>query len=503
MLQFDTPTQAANWLGSRVTGNLHCDSRLVQAGDGFIAWPGAAVDARQFVRTALKQGASACLVERDGVEAFDLDDDSVAAFESLKAATGPVASLFFGEPSAQLDVLAVTGTNGKTSTAWWLAQALSGLDAGHAIPCGLVGTLGVGRPPDLMSTGMTTPDPVLLQRQFRRFVDQGLRACAIEASSIGLAERRLDGTRIKLAVFTNFTHDHLDYHGSMDAYWRAKAELFAWPGLKAAVVNLDDPMAQEVLSVLSGQTVEIWTCSRRGAARLRASDVHYSSSGLTFTVIEGEVSVVLRTRLVGDFNVANLLGVIGAMRAMGVPLEQSIEACGKLAPVPGRMDCVGGPGQPMVAVDYAHTPDALEQALLALRPLARDRGGQLWCVFGCGGDRDVAKRPLMGRLAQQHADQVVLTSDNPRSEDPMSIIQAIRAGLDGKERLTVEQDRGRAIAHALTHARADDVVLIAGKGHEEYQETAGVRQPFSDKSCALGILRHLGLNTAGLTGAAA
>jgi UDP-N-acetylmuramoyl-L-alanyl-D-glutamate--2,6-diaminopimelate ligase len=215
------------------------------------------------------------------------------------------------------------------------------------------------------------------------------------------------------------------------------------------------------------------------------------------------VSVVLRTRLVGDFNVANLLGVIGAMRAMGVPLEQSIEACGKLAPVPGRMDCVGGPGQPLVAVDYAHTPDALEQALLALRPLARERGGQLWCVFGCGGDRDVAKRPLMGRLAQQHADQVVLTSDNPRSEDPMSIIQAIRAGLDGKERLTVEQDRGRAIAHALTHARVDDVVLIAGKGHEEYQETAGVRQPFSDKSCALGILRHLGLNTAGLTGAAA
>ena len=503
MLQFDTPIQAAKWLGSRVTGNLHCDSRLVRAGDGFIAWPGAAVDGRRFVRAALKQGANACLVERDGVEAFDLEDASVAAFPSLKAATGPVASLYFGEPSSKLDVLAVTGTNGKTSTAWWLAQALSSLDGDQAIPCGLVGTLGVGRPPDLLSTGMTTPDPVLLQQQFRRFVDQGLRACAIEASSIGLAERRLDGTRIKLAVFTNFTHDHLDYHGTMDAYWRAKAELFAWPGLKTAVVNLDDPMASEVLSILSRKVVETWTCSRRGAARLRASDVHYRDSGLAFTVTEGEVSVPLRTRLVGDFNVANLLGVIGSMRAMGVPLTRSIEACSKLAPVPGRMDCVGGSGQPLVAVDYAHTPDALEQALLALRPLARGRGGQLWCVFGCGGDRDVAKRPLMGHLAHQHADHVVLTSDNPRSEEPMSIIQAIRAGLKHDDRLTVESDRGRAIAHALTQARVDDVVLIAGKGHEDYQETAGIRQPFSDKDCALGILRRIGASPVRLDGGTA
>ena len=500
MLQFDTPIQAAKWLGARVTGNLQTDSRLVQAGDGFIAWPGAAADGRRFVRAALKQGASACLVEREGVEAFGLEDPLVASYPGLKAATGPVASRYFAEPSSELDVLAVTGTNGKTSTAWWLAQALSGLDADQAIPCGLVGTLGVGRPPDLQSTGMTTPDPVLLQRQFRRFVDEGLRACAIEASSIGLAERRLDGTRIRIAIFTNFTHDHLDYHGSMAAYWRAKAELFAWPGLRAAVVNLDDPMAPEVQSILSGQPVETWTCSMRGSARLQASDVHYDGSGLTFTVTEGEASMTLRTRLVGAFNVANLLGVIGAMRAMGVPLDRSIEACGRLPPVPGRMDCVAWPGRPVVAVDYAHTPDALEQALLALRPLASGRGGQIWCVFGCGGDRDVVKRPLMGRLAQQHADHVVLTSDNPRSEDPMSIIRAIQAGLEGHERVEVEQDRGRAIAHALTQARPQDVVLIAGKGHEDYQEAAGVRQPFSDKECALDVLRHIGAPDAGSAG---
>ncbi len=500
MLQFDTPIEAARWLGARVTGALHSDSRLVGAGDGFIAWPGAAADGRQYVRAALAQGASACLVERDGVEVFGFDDVSVATYASLKAATGSVASLYFGEPSSELDILAVTGTNGKTSTAWWLAVALSGLDADLAIPCGLVGTLGAGRPPALMATGMTTPDPVLLQRQFRGFVDQGLQACAIEASSIGLAERRLDGTRVRVAVFTNFTHDHLDYHGTMQAYWRAKAALFAWPGLKAAVVNLDDPMAPEVLSILSSRDIETWTYSLRGSGRLQARDVHFSGAGMSFTVIEAGVAIPMQTRLVGQFNVSNLLGVIGAMRAMGVPLARAIEACSTLSPVPGRMDCVAWPGRPLVAVDYAHTPDALQQALLSLRPLANERGGRLWCVFGCGGDRDAAKRPLMGRLAQQLADRIVLTSDNPRSEDPQAIIREIQAGLESHERVDVEPERSRAIAHALTHASSGDVVLIAGKGHEDYQESAGVRQPFSDKACALTVLRRLGSPTAGFLG---
>lgn len=491
MLQFCSPTEAASWLRAHVSASLHSDSRLVRPGDGFVAWPGAAVDGRQFVRAALEQGASACLVEGDGVEAFGFDDARVATYTRLKAATGEVASLFFGNPSRHLAVVAVTGTNGKTSTAWWLAQALSGLEGAAAIPCGLVGTLGVGRPPHLRTTGMTTPDPVLLQRQFRQFVDEGMQACAIEASSIGLAERRLDGTRIQVAVFTNFTHDHLDYHGSMDAYWRAKAELFSWPGLKAAVLNLDDPMAPELVSLLSRQSVETWTCSMRGEARLRASDVHYSGSGLTFTVTEGDASLVLQTRLVGEFNVANLLGVIGAMRAIGVPLARAVAACRVLEPVPGRMECLTQPGRPLVAVDYAHTPDALSQALVSLRPLASERGGKLWCVFGCGGDRDAAKRPLMGRIAQQQADHVVLTSDNPRSEDPMDIIQAIRSGQSPDDRIRAEPDRFLAIDFALTHAGPFDVVLIAGKGHEDYQEAAGIRQPFSDRDCAMRILRRL------------
>jgi murE/murF fusion protein len=501
MLQFDTPAQAARWLGGRVTGTLRSDSRLVREGDGFIAWPGAAVDGRQFVHAALRQGASACLVEREGVEDFDFDDPAVAAYPSLKAATGPVASLYFGQPSGQIDVLAVTGTNGKTSTAWWLAQALSNLDPAYALACGVVGTLGVGCPPDVEATGMTTPDPVLLQGQFRRYVDQGLRACAIEASSIGLAERRLDGTRIKLAVFTNFTHDHLDYHGSMEAYWRAKAELFSWPGLQAAVVNIDDPKGPEIVRALTGTAVDLWTVSSRAAARLQARDVGYSAQGLSFTVVEGSVVNRLQTGLVGQYNVSNLLGVLGAMRAVGVPLGAAVKACSTLGSVPGRMDCLALAGRPLVAIDYAHTPDALEKALDALRPLATQRNGRLWVVFGCGGDRDAAKRPLMGAVAQQNADRVVITSDNPRSEAPMAIIGDIRRGLSHGSTVEVEADRASAIALALEQAAAQDVVLLAGKGHEDYQETAGVRIPFSDKAQALSVLRGLTVAQVGGEGA--
>jgi murE/murF fusion protein len=440
MLQFDTPAQAANWLGGRVTGTLRSDSRQVRAGDGFIAWPGAAVDGRQFVQAALRQGASACLVEREGVEAFDFDDPAVAAYPSLKAATGPVASLYFGQPSEQIDVLAVTGTNGKTSTAWWLAQALSRLDAAHARTCAVVGTLGAGCPPDVEATGMTTPDPVLLQSQFRRFVEQGLRACAIEASSIGVAERRLDGTRIKVAIFTNFTHDHLDYHGSMAAYWLAKAELFAWPGLQAAVVNMDDPKGDSIVRALAGTGVDLWTVSIRGPARLQASDVGYDAQGLSFTVVEGHATHRLQTGLVGQYNVSNLLGVLGAMRAVGVPLGAAVQACSALPPVPGRMDCLSLPGRPLVAVD---------------------------------------------------SDRIVITSDNPRSEAPMAIIGDIRRGVPDGRAVEVEADRARAIALALEQAEDHDVVLIAGKGHEDYQETAGVRRPFSDKARALGVLQAL------------
>jgi len=482
-----TPRDAADWLRSRVTGELHCDSRKVGAGDGFIAWPGAATDGRKFVGGALQQGAKACLVEFAGSEPFHFVDEAVAGFEGLKAATGPIGSLYYGEPSRELDVLAVTGTNGKTSTAWWLAQALTQLQP-QPVPCGMVGTLGIGRPPQVEATGLTTPDPVLLQRHFRRFVQQGDRACAIEASSIGIVERRLDGTRIRVAAFTNFTQDHLDYHGSMEAYWSAKQELFRWPGLQAAVVNVDDEKGADLESLLQPAVLDLWTYSCGRDARLQALDIGYTNEGLRFVVAEGAERHELQTRLIGQYNVSNLLGVIGMMRALHVPLADAVAACAELLPVPGRMERINEPGQPLVAVDYAHTPDALEKGLEALQPLARRRGGQLWCVFGCGGDRDATKRPLMAAVAESHADHVVVTSDNPRSEKPEAIISQILLGLSHRDSVEVEADRARAIAGTVAAAAPQDVILVAGKGHEDYQEIAGVKHPFSDQAHARAAL---------------
>jgi UDP-N-acetylmuramoyl-L-alanyl-D-glutamate--2,6-diaminopimelate ligase len=487
MLELHAPEEAARWLRDRVTGTLHCNSRKVGPGDGFIAWPGAASDGRQFVPGALAQGAAACLVEREGVEAFGFERPEVAAYPQLKAQAGPIAAEFFGRPTQAIDVLAVTGTNGKTSTAWWLAQALSSV-APDAIPCGLIGTLGTGRPPQVEFTGLTTPDPVLLQAQFRRFADQGLAACAIEASSVGIVERRLDGTLVRVAIFTNFTQDHLDYHGTMQAYWDAKARLFQWPGLRAAVLNVDDVRGTELAQSLHGGALDLWTFSCQQPARLVARDIAYADGGLRFAVQEGAAREELSTQLIGQYNVSNLLGVIGAMRAMGVPLAQAVRACGALLPVPGRMERLASAGQPLVAVDYAHTPDALDKALQALQPLARQRGGKLWCVFGCGGDRDPVKRPLMAAVAEKNADQVVVTSDNPRGEKPENIISQILLGLSHDRCVQVQADRGLAIAETIAAAAPEDVVLIAGKGHEDYQEIGGVRHPFSDRERARAAL---------------
>ncbi|TFY99726.1 UDP-N-acetylmuramoyl-L-alanyl-D-glutamate--2,6-diaminopimelate ligase [Ramlibacter rhizophilus] len=486
MLRFDQPQDAALWLAARECGQLHTDSRRVQAGDGFIAWPGASTDARRHVAAALAQGAAACLVEAEGVEAFDFGGAPVAAYPGLKAASGPIAAAFLGEPSARLDVVAVTGTNGKTTTAWWLAQALSAArpDAG----CGVVGTLGVGRPPEVQGLGLTTPDAVLLQSWFRRFADQGLSACAIEASSIGIVEQRLAGTRIRVAVFTNFSRDHLDYHGDMEAYWAAKAELFRWPGLQAAVLNIDDERGAALADSLAAARLDLWTVSCRTAARLRAESIEHGHEGLAFEVVEDGQRVPLATRLIGDYNISNLLGVIGAMRALGVALPEAVRACAALLPVPGRMEVLRAAGGPLVAVDYAHTPDALDQALAALRPLAAARGGRLWCVFGCGGDRDATKRPLMAAIAEKHADRVVVTSDNPRSEKPENIISQILLGLSHREAVEVDADRARAIAGAVAAADARDLILLAGKGHETFQEVAGTRLPFDDREHARAAL---------------
>ncbi len=487
--------EAVAFLRERVTGTLQTDSRLVMPGDGFIAWPGAATDGRAHVGDAMARGAVACLVEAEGIEAFAFEGAHIAALAGLKAATGPIAADWFHHPTRRLPVLAVTGTNGKTSTAWWLADALNELSK-QELPalggCGVIGTLGVGMPPALDATGMTTPDPVRLQRAFARFADAGFSACAIEASSIGLAEHRLDGTDIRVALFTNFTQDHLDYHHDMAAYWQAKRALFDWPGLAAAVVNIDDPQGAQLHAALQGQALDLWSLSIQGAARLQAQDIRHQGAGLAFTVVEGGQQQRLQTRLIGLYNVSNLLGVIAGLRAMGVALGHALAACERLAPVPGRMQQLAFAGQPLVAVDYAHTPDALHQALAALKPMAAQRGGRLWCVFGCGGNRDATKRPLMGAVAQHEADRVIVTSDNPRGEEPRAIIHQILQGMIASTHVSAEPDRAAAIAQAVAHADAADVVLIAGKGHEDYQETAGQRLPFSDMEQARAALMRRG-----------
>jgi UDP-N-acetylmuramoyl-L-alanyl-D-glutamate--2,6-diaminopimelate ligase len=383
-----------------------------------------------------------------------------------------------------LQVVAITGTNGKTSTAWWLAQALGRLGR----KCGLVGTLGIGEPGAMVSSGMTTPDPVLLQQQLRRFVDDGFTACVLEASSIGIEERRLDATSIQVAVFTNFTQDHLDYHASMQDYWRAKELLFSWPGLQAAIINTDDVKGLELSAALAGSDLDVWTFSCAAPARLQARDIQHGTQDLRFVVVEGAERHSISTRLVGQYNVSNLLGVMAALRAMGVPLAEAVDACAGLLPVPGRTEMIAMEGLPLVVIDYAHTPDALEKVLVALKPVALSRGGQLWCVFGCGGDRDASKRPLMAVMAEKNADQIVVTSDNPRSENPLAIVSQVLLGLSHRDAVHVQVDRAAAIAHALRLARSGDVVLLAGKGHENFQEVEGMMIPFSDRAHAEAAL---------------
>ena len=490
-----TPGQAAAWLHAQVTGKLSADSRAIGKGDGFMAWPGAATDARRYVRDVLAAGANACLVEALDVDHFGFSDKRIAAYAGLKAATAPIAASYFHAPSQQLQVIAVTGTNGKTSTAWWLAQALSRMKR----KCGVMGTLGVGAPDALVPNGLTTPDPVLLQHQLRCFVDQGFVACALEASSIGLAEHRLDATQIDIAMFTNFTQDHLDYHGSMKSYWAAKKALFAWPGLRAAVINIDDAQGMVLHAALMKSSLDIWTVSVQGPARLQAQAICQGMQTLAFEVVEGAERQPVTVSTVGLYNVSNLLGVVAAMRALGISLQDAAAAASGLPPVPGRLETLTIAGQPLVAIDYAHTPDALEKVLLALRGVAHSRGGQLWCLFGCGGDRDTSKRPLMAAAAQKNADRLVVTSDNPRSENPEVIIGHILEGLTRGDSVHVQSDRALAIAQTVAFAQPGDVVLLAGKGHETYQDVHGVRQPFSDLQHAQAALDVRRVNCAGVT----
>jgi UDP-N-acetylmuramyl-tripeptide synthetase len=501
--------EAASWLARVLAPGaaLVADSRRVTPGDAFIGYPGERSDGRAFVSQALERGAAALLCEPAGAPMAPAPVPC-REVEGLKRLAGPIADAYLGAPTARMNVVAVTGTNGKTSCSQWIAQGLH--EDGR--PAAVVGTIGAGvlheAAPDepasvvLEDTGLTTPDALSLQALFARFAARGVGAVAIEASSIGLHQHRLDGTRIAVAVFTNLTRDHLDYHGTLAAYGQAKARLFGWPGLRAAVVNLDDPWHTAMLGELAADVPRIGfrldapgTADRpahgRVDRRLIATAVQPTAGG-TRVEIDGDWGrASLDTPLLGRFNAANLLAVAGAWLALGMDFEVAVIRLGRLRPVPGRLQAVtlDGLAGPLAVVDYAHTPDALANALDALRPVARTRGGRLWCVFGAGGDRDPGKRPLMGAAAEQGADRVVLTSDNPRSESPQAILDAIRGGLAAAP-AGCEADRALAIATTLATADPSDVVLIAGKGHEPYQEIAGMRHPFLDAEHAARALER-------------
>ena len=479
-----------SWINSAAPGAvLASDSRRVTPGAVFFAYPGEAGDGRAYIARAIEQGAAAVVYEERDFAWDAAWDVPHLALAGLKKNAGPIAHAFYGMPDAAMFTIGVTGTNGKTSCAVWLGQALARLGDAAAV----IGTLGVGLytgrgDVNFDVTGYTTPDAVLLAQKLAAMRDAGATSLAIEVSSIGLEQGRTAGMHFDAALFTNLTRDHLDYHGTMESYEAAKIKLFEWPGLKTAVLNLDDPAGQRLAAHLrakvkalavSGYTLksEAQQPAIEGVGILRASNLRSRPAGTEFSVDTPAGSCVVKTSLVGHFNVSNALAVLGALLAKGVALKNAVEAVEALQPAPGRMQQVGGQDAPMVVIDYAHTPDALEKTLEALRQVARERGGQLWCVFGCGGDRDPGKRPQMGAIAQA-ADQVVVTSDNPRSEEPAGIIAQIVAGMD--KQVQAIEDRATAILHAVKNAGKQDVILLAGKGHEPSQEIKGKKMPFSD-----------------------
>ena len=475
---------------------LVLDSRQVRPGDAFVALHGSSADGLAYAGDALARGAVVVLAEESGPvgghATVRLPAGAPIVFiENLRKEIGGIAARFFEYPSAALHVIGVTGTNGKTSIVQLLASALDSLGARAAT----IGTLGAGLVGAIRAGERTTPDALSVQALLAEFRDAGASHVAMEVSSHALEQGRVNAIAFEVAAFTNLTRDHLDYHATMEAYAAAKAKLFAWPNLRAAVINIDDAFGRELAAQFAhavrrhpgqglagsqgqGRKELLRYGIDNAAADIVARDVRSSTEGLRFTLItpagEGEIS----TSLLGRFNVANLLAVAGVLSALGFSFEQIQHALAQVQPVVGRMNRLGGGANaPLIVVDYAHTPDALEQALTSLRAHS---AGKLICVFGCGGERDPGKRPQMGSIAERLADRVIVTDDNPRNEDGNAIVAQILDGFARPQAAVVQRDRAQAIAQALREAQPGDVVLIAGKGHEPYQEIAGVKHVFDD-----------------------
>lgn len=481
----------------RAIMGLTADSRRVRPGDLFFACRGHNAKGHEFISDAVRYGAVAVVYDAPLETAPALSSGvPLIGVENLSFKIGAIADRFYGHPSRDISVVGVTGTNGKTSTTHFIAHALS---KGVTVPCGLIGTLGSGLYGNLGPGLNTTPDAVSLQTLLAEVRDAGSRHAVMEVSSHGLAQGRVEGVHFDIAAFTNLTRDHLDYHGDMANYARAKRRLFAFPGLRSAVINLDDAEGWTLLNILGGDVGVIgYTLSSHGidierklravrpAALLRAQIRASTRVGLELDIESHFGSGRLSSSLLGSFNASNLLAALGVLLASNLSFEDALGRLATVRSVAGRLEGFGGQdGKPLVVVDYAHTPDALEKALATLRSACT---GRLWCVFGCGGNRDRGKRPQMGAIAERLADRVIITDDNPRHEDPAAIVAEILAGTQQSAHISVIHSRADAIAFAMSEAAADDVVLVAGKGHEDYQEVCGQRRFFSDRQQVAWLL---------------
>ena len=475
---------------------LTSDSRSVRAGDTFVAYPGETRDGREFIAQAIQAGAASVLWDGAGFQWKSVWCAKNLAVPQLRAKIGGIASHVYGRPSSRQWMVGVTGTNGKTSCSQWIAQAFNRLDR----RCAVVGTVGNGFPDALESGINTTPDAAWLHGKLRDWNRDGARAVAMEVSSHGLEQGRLNGVEFDVALFTNLTRDHLDYHRTMANYRRAKARLFAWDTLKWSVLNLDDRFGAALARSLQarhgcvlGYGFNRPAAASRRVPRVQGRNLHLGLDGLSFDVATPWGAARVRSPVLGRFNASNLLGTLAVLLASNTDLRDAVRVLAELESVPGRAERYGGRdghgyAEPLVVVDYAHTPDALEKILTTLREV----GGraQITCVFGCGGDRDRGKRAMMGRIATRCADRVIVTSDNPRGEEPMAIIADILGGATRD--CVVIEDRKRAVREAIATAMRGDIVVVAGKGHEPYQELRGVRHPYSDAQVVKAALAQWG-----------
>ena len=471
----------------RVVSGLGLDSRALQAGDLFFAVPGVKSHGRSYAEQAVSRGAVAVVHEAGDDEPLPGLSVPVFGIKDLRQHIGFIADRFYGSPSRELFVIGITGTNGKTTCTQLLARILDKPSA----RCALIGTLGSGFPDALESAEHTTPDAVTVHRLLAGFLEAGAACVCMEVSSHALVQHRVAGVAFDVAVFTNLSRDHLDYHGDMAAYASAKSLLFAVESLCYVVINRDDEFGRELLAAIdargkAGDGAPKALSYGVDGGDVRALAVRALRDGLFLDAATPQGEVHFHSRLFGRFNASNLLAVLAAWLACGRDLDEAVQHLSRVRPVAGRMECFGGgQGLPLVVVDYAHTPDALEKALAALR---EHTGGRLWCVFGCGGDRDRGKRPLMGRIAESLADRVIVTDDNPRHESPDQIVEEIVAGM--RVRPKIIRDRIEAIRIALSEAGHDDTVLVAGKGHEQYQQVGDERLPYSDRRTVSELLEE-------------